>query len=87
MTIHTQDIPNVPLPPRVVTPRTLRQSPTRVPTGSQRLSPRNLSQDDFYGMDSAHMAIALGITIGHTITKPTQSYTQSPEKKWNIRLS
>jgi hypothetical protein len=59
-TIHTQDIPNVPLPPRVVTPRTLRQSPPRVPTGSQRLSPRNLSQDDFCGMDSAHMAIALG---------------------------
>jgi hypothetical protein len=59
-TIHTQDIPNVPSPPRVVTPRTLRQSPPRVPTGSQRLSPRNLSQDDFCGMDSAHMAIALG---------------------------
>jgi hypothetical protein len=59
-TIHTQDIPNVPLPPRVVTPRTLRQSPPRVPTGSQRLSPRNLSQDDFCGMDSAHMAISLG---------------------------
>jgi hypothetical protein len=34
-TIHTQDIPNVPLPPRVVTPRTLRQSPPRVPTGSR----------------------------------------------------
>jgi hypothetical protein len=33
-TIHTQDIPNVPLPPRVVTPRTLRQSPPRVPTSS-----------------------------------------------------
>jgi hypothetical protein len=59
-TIHTQDIPNVPLPPRVVTPRTLRQSPPRVPTGSQQLSPRNLSQDDFCRMDSAHMAIALG---------------------------
>jgi hypothetical protein len=59
-TIHTRDIPNVPLPPRVVTPRTLRQSPPRVPTSSQRLSPRNLSQDDFCGMDSAHMAIALG---------------------------
>jgi hypothetical protein len=58
--IHTQDIPNVPLPPRVVTPRTLRQSPPRVPTGSQTLSPRNLSQDDFCGMDAAHMAIALG---------------------------
>jgi hypothetical protein len=59
-TIHTQDIPNVSLPPRVVTPQTLRQSPPRVPTGSQRLSPRNLSQDDFCGMDSVHMAIALG---------------------------
>jgi hypothetical protein len=59
-TVHTQDLPNVPLPPRVVTPRTLHQSPPRVPTGSQRLSPRNLSQDDFCEMDSAHMAIALG---------------------------
>jgi hypothetical protein len=58
--IHTQDIPNVPLPPRVVTPRTLRPSPPRVPTRSRRLSPRNLSQDDFCGMDTAHMAIALG---------------------------
>jgi hypothetical protein len=46
-TIHTQDIPNAPLPPRVVTPRTLHPSPPRVPTRSQRLSPRNLSQNDF----------------------------------------
>jgi hypothetical protein len=59
-TIHTQDIPNVPLPPRVVTPRTLCQSPPRVPTRSQSLSPRNLSQDDLCSMNSAHMAIALG---------------------------
>jgi hypothetical protein len=58
--IHTQDIPNVPLPPRVVTPRTLRPSPPRVPTRSRRLSPCNLSQNDFCGMDTAHMAIALG---------------------------
>jgi hypothetical protein len=58
--IHTQDIPNVPLPPRVVTPRTLRHSAPRVSTGSRRLSPRNLSQDDLFGMDTAHMAIALG---------------------------
>jgi hypothetical protein len=29
-TIQNQDIPNVPLPPRVVTPRTLRQSPPKV---------------------------------------------------------
>jgi hypothetical protein len=58
--IHTQDIPNVPLPPRMVTPRTLRPSPPRVPTRSRRLSPRNFSQDDFCGIDTAHMAIALG---------------------------
>jgi hypothetical protein len=58
-TIHTQDIPNVPLPPRVVTPRTLRQSPPGVPTCSRRLSLRNLSQDDFCGMDTTNMAIAL----------------------------
>jgi hypothetical protein len=59
-TIHTQDFPNVPLPPRVVTPRTLRPSPPRVPTRSQRLSPRNLSLDDFCGIDTYRMAIALG---------------------------
>jgi hypothetical protein len=59
-TIHIQDIPIVPLPPRVVTPRKPRHSPPRVPTGSRRLSPRNLSQYNFCGMDTAHMAIALG---------------------------
>jgi hypothetical protein len=59
-TIHTHDFPNVPLPPRVVTPNTLRPSPPRVPTRSRRLSPRNLSQNDFCEMDTAHMAIALG---------------------------
>jgi hypothetical protein len=59
-TIHTQDFPNVPLPPRVVTPRTLRPSPPRVPTHSQRLSPRNFIQDDVCGIDTAHVAIALG---------------------------
>jgi hypothetical protein len=41
-TIDTQEIPNVTLPPRVVTPQTLCQSTPRVPTGSRRLSPRNL---------------------------------------------
>jgi hypothetical protein len=58
--IQTQDISNAPLPPRVVTPRTLNPSPPRVPTRSQRLSPRNLSQDDFCGMDTDYMAITLG---------------------------
>jgi hypothetical protein len=59
-TIHTQEITNAPLLPRMVTPRTLNPSPPRVPTRSQNLSPRNLSQDDFCGMDTAHMASALG---------------------------
>jgi hypothetical protein len=59
-TIYTQDIANVPLPLRVVTPRTLNPSPPRVPTRSQRISPRNLSQNDFCGMNTAHMEIALG---------------------------
>jgi hypothetical protein len=59
-TVHTQEIPNVPLPPRVVTRMTINQSPFRAPTGSQKLTPRNLSQDDLCGMDSAHMAISLG---------------------------
>jgi hypothetical protein len=59
-TIHTPDITDRPLPPRVVTPRTLRHSPPRVPNGSLELTPRNLSQDDFCGMDTAHMEIALG---------------------------
>jgi hypothetical protein len=35
MTIHTQNTQDVPLPPRVVIPRSLRESPPRVPTGSQ----------------------------------------------------
>jgi hypothetical protein len=58
--IGTQNVTNAPSPPRVVAPRTLRSSPLRVPTRSQRLSPRNLSQHDFCDMDTAHMAIALG---------------------------
>jgi hypothetical protein len=59
-TIHTKDIATAPLPPRVVTPRTHGTSPPRVPSRSHRLSPRNLSQNDFCGMDTAHMALALG---------------------------
>jgi hypothetical protein len=39
-TIHTQDITNAPLLPRVVTPRTLNPLPPRVPTRSQNLSPQ-----------------------------------------------
>jgi hypothetical protein len=59
-TIHTQAIPKVQLLLRVVTPRSLHPSPPRVPTHSRSLSPHNLSQDDFLGVDTANMAIALG---------------------------
>jgi hypothetical protein len=58
-TVHTPDIPDRPLPPRVVTPQTLHHSPSRVSTGSLELTPRNLYQADFCEMDTAHMAIAL----------------------------
>jgi hypothetical protein len=58
-TIYNQDITNAPLLPRVVTPMTSQSSPPRVPRRSQHLAPRNLSQDEFCGMDTAHMTIAL----------------------------
>jgi hypothetical protein len=59
-TIHARYIAIAPLLTRVVTPMTRNLSPPRVPTRSQNLSPRNLSQDDFCGMDTANMDIALG---------------------------
>jgi hypothetical protein len=59
-TIHAQDITNAPLLPRVVTPMTRNPSPPRVPTRSRNISPHKFSQNDFCGMDTAHMAIALG---------------------------
>jgi hypothetical protein len=58
--IHAQDITNTPLLPRVVTPMTSQLAPPRVPRHSQNISPRNLSQDNFWSMDIAHMTIALG---------------------------
>jgi hypothetical protein len=58
-TIYAQDIAKAPLLPRVVTPVTSTSPPPRVPTRVENLSPRSLSQDVFYGMDTAHMAIAL----------------------------
>jgi hypothetical protein len=59
-TIHAQNITNAPLLPRVVTPMTRNPSPPRVTTRSRNLSPHNLSQNDFCGMDTAHSATALG---------------------------
>jgi hypothetical protein len=45
--INTGDTTNAPLLPRVVTPKTGRAAPPRVPMHSPNLSPRNLSQYDF----------------------------------------
>jgi hypothetical protein len=51
---------NPPLLPRVVTPMTGRAASPKVPARTQNLSPRNLSQDDFWSMETSNMAIALG---------------------------
>jgi hypothetical protein len=59
-TIYAQNTASAPLLPRVVTPVTRTSPPPRVPTRTENLSPRNVSQDAFYGMDTAHMDIALG---------------------------
>jgi hypothetical protein len=91
-TIHTQDISNAPLPPRVVTPRTLTPSPRRVPTSSQRLYPRDLSQNDFRGIDTAHMAIALwhnhwsrqhqANAVIHPVTRKEMEYMALMKDPW-----
>jgi hypothetical protein len=59
-TIYAQDIANAPLLLRMITPVTRTSPPPRVPTRTENLSPRNLSQDAFYDMDTAHMVISLG---------------------------
>jgi hypothetical protein len=58
--VNSQDTTNAPLLPRVVTPMTSWPVPPRVPMRSQNLAPRNLSQDDFCGMETANMDIDLG---------------------------
>jgi hypothetical protein len=69
---------------RVVTLGTLNPSPPRVPTRSQSLAPRNLSQKDFCGMDTSHMTITLGTNhwsqqhqanaIIHPVTRKEMEY-------------
>jgi hypothetical protein len=51
---------HAPLLPRVVTPMSSQPSPPRVPRRSRNLAPHNLSQEDFCGVETAHMIIALG---------------------------
>jgi hypothetical protein len=58
--INYGDTTTTPSLPRVVTPMMGRAAPPRVPTRSQNLSPRNLSQYDVWDMESSNMAISLG---------------------------
>jgi hypothetical protein len=58
--IYTEGATNTPLLPRVITPMTDQAAPLRVPALSQNLSPRNLSQDDFWNMETANIAVDLG---------------------------
>jgi hypothetical protein len=59
-TINTEGSANLPSLPRVITPMTGQAAPPRVPTLSQNLSPRNLSQDDFLKMETSDIAVAHG---------------------------
>jgi hypothetical protein len=59
-TINTEGTTTTPLLPRVITPMMGWAAPPRVPTLSQNLPPRNLSQDDFWNMEKANIAVDLG---------------------------
>jgi hypothetical protein len=59
-TIDTRAATNTPLLPRVVTPMTGQAASPRVPTRSQNLSPKNLSQNNFWNIATTNMAVALG---------------------------
>jgi hypothetical protein len=58
--IHTTTKSNTTLLPRVITPMTGQAASPRVTARTQNLSPRNLSQDYFWSMEAANMAVALG---------------------------
>jgi hypothetical protein len=60
MTINKEGATDTPLLPRVIPPMTGRAAHPRVPTLSQNLPPRNLIQNDFWNMETAKIAVALG---------------------------
>jgi hypothetical protein len=83
-TINTGTASDTPLLRRVITPMTGQAVSPRVPARSQNLSPRNVSQHDFWSMETANMAIALGTNhwsqqhlsnaVVHTITAKQMEY-------------
>jgi hypothetical protein len=74
-TIHIQDIANAPLPPRVVTPRTLNPSPPR--------APRNLPQTSSVTWTPPTWPSPSETTLGLSSTNQTPSSTPPPGNKWN----
>jgi hypothetical protein len=84
-TIDTGAATNMPLLPRVVTPITGQAASPRVPTRSQNLSLRNLSQNDFWNMETENMAFSLGVNhwtqqhlasaVVHPVTRKKMEYT------------
>jgi hypothetical protein len=62
------DSQNLPQLPRVVTPATMNDTPTRVQSRAFNISLINLSQDDILDMGSANQDISLGIR--HWTTMP-----------------
>jgi hypothetical protein len=58
-TINMGGATNTPLLPKVITPMTDWAATPRVPTLSQTISPKNLSQHDFWNMETENIAVAL----------------------------
>jgi hypothetical protein len=54
---------NTPLLPRVVIPMTGQAASPKVPARTRNLSARNSSKHDFWNMETANMAIALGASL------------------------
>jgi hypothetical protein len=58
ISVHTSR--NTPLLPRVATPMTGHAASPRVLARTQNLSPRNLSKDNVWNMETSNQAITLG---------------------------
>jgi hypothetical protein len=75
---------NTPLLSRVVTPMTGQAASPRVPARTQNIPPRNLSQDDFWNMDTVNQTITLGAnhwtkqhfahSVSHSVTGKQTEY-------------
>jgi hypothetical protein len=82
-TIHTQDITNTPLLPRVVTPMTSRPAPPGCQCAHKIFPPETCPKTPFVAWTLPTWPSSWAIDIGPISTKPMQSLTPSPEKKWS----